>query len=162
MTDDPLATPAEAEFEFRGTADEAQQPERGKPPAARAWPAISGYLDECHAQIIELTKDRDRLARKLDATVRVRNDAIEALDTMQIDRDRLRTRLDEYRDSRERWMKSAYADRHDSLAAHAAIDRVRALHVYNEDADYCNVCADGGDIRWPCATIAALDSAKEA
>ncbi|MFK8851186.1 hypothetical protein [Streptomyces sp. Ac-502] len=42
--------------------------------------------------------------------------------------------------------------------AAVALDRVRALHTRNEDADYCNLCADHGDIGWPCATIAALDT----
>ncbi|WP_330479937.1 hypothetical protein OG301_39030 (plasmid) [Streptomyces platensis] len=44
-------------------------------------------------------------------------------------------------------------------AAQAALERVRALHQYNEDAGYCDVCSNHGDIAWPCATIAALGGA---
>ncbi|MFD7661304.1 hypothetical protein [Streptomyces sp. NPDC059788] len=43
----------------------------------------------------------------------------------------------------------------------AAAARVRALHVRNEVAGYCNLCAEHGDIGWPCATIAALDKPGE-
>lgn len=46
-------------------------------------------LVETRTQLAEVEADRDRLARKLDATVRARNEAIEALDEMQCDRDRL-------------------------------------------------------------------------
>ncbi|MFI7096748.1 hypothetical protein [Streptomyces lydicus] len=41
--------------------------------------------------------------------------------------------------------------------ARAASDRARALHQRNEDAGYCDLCSNHGDITWPCATIAALD-----
>jgi len=40
--------------------------EQGKPSAAKAWPAISSYLDECHARIIELTKDQEQLCTAID------------------------------------------------------------------------------------------------
>lgn len=33
---------------------------------------------------------------------------------------------------------------------------VAALHVYNAEADYCDLCASHGDTEWPCATIRAL------
>lgn len=47
------------------------------------------------------------------------------------------------------------------INAHEAIDRVRALHTRDEDADYCTVCSNHGDVQWPCATIAALDGAQQ-
>lgn len=34
---------------------------------------------------------------------------------------------------------------------------VAALHIYNVDADYCELCADHGDIEWPCSTVHALN-----
>lgn len=41
--------------------------------------------------------------------------------------------------------------------ARDAVARVRALHVYVEDANYCDVCSNHGDTGWPCATLRALD-----
>jgi hypothetical protein len=48
--------------------------------------------------------------------------------------------------------------------AEARLARVRALHVRVDGGagPYCELCADGGDIHWPCATIAALDGTGEA
>ncbi|MFH9426038.1 hypothetical protein [Streptomyces sp. NPDC017529] len=46
--------------------------------------------------------------------------------------------------------------------AAAALNRVRALHTRNEDAGYCDLCADHGDVDWPCATIAALTPSETA
>ncbi|MGW2920368.1 hypothetical protein ACWDBF_21255 [Streptomyces angustmyceticus] len=40
-------------------------------------------------------------------------------------------------------------------------DRVRSLHPYNEDAGYCDLCSNHGDITWPCATVKALDGPDE-
>ena len=45
--------------------------------------------------------------------------------------------------------------------AKAAIARVRSMHPRNEDAGYCGLCADHGDITWPCATTKALDGPDE-
>ncbi|MFE7780355.1 hypothetical protein [Streptomyces nigrescens] len=44
-------------------------------------------------------------------------------------------------------------------SAQRAIARVRALHQLNEDAGYCDLCSNHGDIAWPCATLRALDGA---
>lgn len=44
----------------------------------------------------------------------------------------------------------------------ASLTRVRALHERMEgygDFDYCDVCSNHGDIRWPCATIRAIEEA---
>lgn len=47
----------------------------------------------------------------------------------------------------------------DALAQQVAA--VAALHVHNADADYCEVCADHGEIQWPCATIRALNPQED-
>ncbi|MFF7411612.1 hypothetical protein [Streptomyces lydicus] len=63
--------------------------------------------------------------------------------------------------------QAADADRYEQQLRHErdeavnALDRVRSLHQHNEDAGYCDLCSKHGDITWPCATIAALDRAKE-
>jgi len=62
-----------------------------------------------------------------------------------------------------RQYQAADADRYEQQLRHErdeaanAIDRVRALHQHNEDAGYCDLCSNHGDITWPCATIHALD-----
>jgi hypothetical protein len=91
---------------------------------------------------------------------------------------RLRTELDYWRQARDHWHQEAFREvdarekaevamtvlgpELDRLAAE--VDRVRALHVRADAGDgaYCQLCADGGDIHWPCATIAALDDTGEA
>ncbi|MEW1754122.1 hypothetical protein [Streptomyces angustmyceticus] len=45
--------------------------------------------------------------------------------------------------------------------ANSALDRVRALHQHNRDADYCDLCSNHGDVAWPCATLRALETPKE-
>uniref|UniRef100_UPI0030E0A33E hypothetical protein n=1 Tax=Streptomyces tubercidicus TaxID=47759 RepID=UPI0030E0A33E len=49
-----------------------------------------------------------------------------------------------------------------AVEAEASIGRARALHQHNEDASYCDVCSNHGDLAWPCATIAALDGPETA
>lgn len=44
-----------------------------------------------------------------------------------------------------------------AVALEQQVAAVVALHVHNADADYCEICADHGDIGWPCATIHALN-----
>lgn len=48
-------------------------------------------------------------------------------------------------------------DGEDTVTVRSALDRVRALHAYDADADYCVVCSNHGDIQWPCRTIAVLE-----
>lgn len=65
--------------------------------------------------------------------------------------------------------RDALMQAHAALAAQAgrdqaAINRVRQIHQRGDNGAgvYCERCADGGDINWPCATIAALDGSGEA
>ncbi|MGW7001372.1 hypothetical protein ACWGCW_00745 [Streptomyces sp. NPDC054933] len=69
--------------------------------AAAVLPVVARYCEQLAAgretwkvKAAEIEADRDRLARKLAATVRVRDDAIEALDSMQIERDRLAAKVE--------------------------------------------------------------------
>lgn len=48
--------------------------------------------------------------------------------------------------------------RADLADARSALDRVRFLHARDDDADYCVVCSNHGDIDWPCRTVAAIDN----
>ncbi|MET9436939.1 hypothetical protein [Streptomyces sp. NPDC006551] len=79
---------------------------------------------------------------------------------------KLHTRIDEYRDSRRRWMDAAYADRRCALEqqqraeqAEAKVERVRALH--RNDAGLCAECTGSHGEPSPCATIRALDEQQE-
>lgn len=44
-----------------------------------------------------------------------------------------------------------------AVALEQQLAAVAALHTHNTDADYCDLCANHGDIQWPCATIRALN-----
>lgn len=62
----------------------------------------------------------------------------------------------------EDWARALVASQADKTQAEASIVRVRALHERMEgygDFDYCDVCSNHGDIRWPCATIRAIEEA---
>ena len=59
-------------------------------------------------------------------------------------------------------MWSVYNQMHLRAAnAEADIHQVRVLHRHNRDADYCDLCANHGDVDWPCATIRALDGEQQ-
>lgn len=123
--------------------------------------------------------DRDHLAKKVEALEacygEVAADALKhrgchmrlgsvlnRAEAAEAERDRLAAYVDQYRASRKRWMDAAYEDRHCAVDFAAQLSRVRALHVRDEDANYCTVCSNHGDINWPCATIAAIDDTGEA
>lgn len=81
--------------------------------------------------------------------------------------DRLYDRLEEYRDSRRRWMEAAYQDRHAAVAASAAVERVRALHQPMGRGPFtvCTHCSGWNGVRClgvvtphPCDTLTALDA----
>lgn len=43
-----------------------------------------------------------------------------------------------------------------------ALTAVRGVHARDEDADYCTVCSNHGDVQWPCRTVVAAGAAPAA
>ncbi|MEW9521748.1 hypothetical protein [Streptomyces tubercidicus] len=85
-----------------------------------------------------------------------------AFASVQADLDRLNQTIDYLKRNIRRSRDQVDSYDEELTGANSALDRVRALHQHNEDADYCDLCSNHGDITWPCSTIAALDRAKEA
>lgn len=65
-----------------------------------------------------------------------------SIETLVADRDEARSERDRARDI--------------AVALEQQLAAVTALHVYDAGAGYCEVCANHGDIEWPCATVRAL------
>ncbi|MGO1791707.1 MAG: hypothetical protein ACTHZ5_15970 [Micrococcaceae bacterium] len=126
---------------------------------------IGVFCDDCGTEHAELAKVRTRLAEArsgasdraiiLDAA----RDALEvagmagvhgddwpwvhlSIETLVAERDEARSERDRARDI--------------AVALEQQLAAVTALHVYDAEAGYCEVCANHGDIEWPCATVRAL------
>lgn len=73
----------------------------------------------------------------------------------------------EMSDTKQAWTESDLLGVERDRALHFAIELDRkvaavvTLHAYNAEAGYCEVCADHGDIEWPCATVRALNPQEE-
>ncbi|MFF8458898.1 hypothetical protein ACF06T_30685 [Streptomyces albidoflavus] len=62
------------------------------------------------------------------------------------------------------WEKKYFEMVDQRAYANAALARVRALHERRDGAGgegYCDLCANHGDVSWPCKTIAALDREED-
>ncbi|MGY5127329.1 hypothetical protein [Streptomyces nigrescens] len=129
-------------------------------------PVLWSVYNEMHKRALNAEAESTRLRRELTSAERIRENA-----DFHLGQEMARRQLAEKESTRLRaelkeMTKTAKANHGLHGAAHeeaeehaAALDRVRALHEYIEDADYCDVCSNHGDIAWPCATIAALDGA---
>lgn len=106
---------------------------------------------------------RQRIAKALYGTYgqqdRHRSNAIAdaVLATVQPELERMSQTIDYLKRNIRRSQEQVDGYDQELAGAKAAIARARALHMYVEDAGYCDVCSNHGEVTWPCATIAALD-----
>jgi len=117
-----------------------QQPGwEGTAELAREWLTLHANIDEAQVQILELSRERDRLAIEVEAQRERADDAEEDILSLRRDEEYI---WQKYRDDRERERRVAW----DMYAAVAAAD----IKVEFEDAaEYADGLLAERDKRWP-------------